>query len=378
MRSTPKGTSIALSAIRQIIAGIKGVKEAVSTLAWRGNVWHLFACLQLILFARADQLPAGSYQQTCRNISVDKFKTLHASCRHPSGAWIDGASLHDVDKCIGDIFNFNGILECSRAQIPDGSYRNSCTDVFVDSQVITAKCRDSNGGTRPTTLDLNRCSHPPNIRNVDGYLACDVSNLPAGSYRDTCKDFAVAGSTVSAWCRQTSGKYVHTSLDFKDCLGPNSDIANREGSLICTASTPTGGGHPPPPPPGCPYHPEACPTCPPLCPPGSPQYPGTPTYPFARTKAAGKILLAPTATCKGGFVWREAVPGDYVCVSPDVRERAVQDNRSAGSRVRAAGSDVCKSGYVWRLAVAADHVCVTPEVRSQTAFDNQHASERKK
>lgn len=38
-------------------------------------------------------------------------------------------------------------------------------------------------------------------------------------------------------------------------------------------------------------------------------------------------------TCRQGWVWREAVPGDHVCVSPQTRSQAWADNGQAGSRV---------------------------------------------
>jgi hypothetical protein len=40
------------------------------------------------------------------------------------------------------------------------------------------------------------------------------------------------------------------------------------------------------------------------------------------------------------------------------------------------GPDTCLQGYVWREAVPSDHVCVTPETRTQTAEDNNLASSR--
>lgn len=38
--------------------------------------------------------------------------------------------------------------------------------------------------------------------------------------------------------------------------------------------------------------------------------------------------------CKPGFVWREAFPGDFVCVEPHVRSRVAEDNRLAHARVQ--------------------------------------------
>jgi uncharacterized membrane protein len=86
-------------------------------------------------------------------------------------------------------------------------------------------------------------------------------------------------------------------------------------------------------------------------------------------------------TCKQGYVWREAGANDRVCVTPEVRTQARNDNAAAASRREpnggAYGPDTCKQGYVWREAIANDRVCVTPEVRSQAAEDNKRAGERR-
>lgn len=85
-------------------------------------------------------------------------------------------------------------------------------------------------------------------------------------------------------------------------------------------------------------------------------------------------------TCLPGYVWREAFPGDHVCVLPEARDRAQQDNVEAGSRRNPGGGDfgpdTCRQGYVWREASSSDHVCVIPETRSQAAEDNQRAGQR--
>jgi hypothetical protein len=82
--------------------------------------------------------------------------------------------------------------------------------------------------------------------------------------------------------------------------------------------------------------------------------------------------------CLQGYVWREAVPGDHVCVTPETRAQAADDNSLAASRRSptggAYGPDTCLQGYVWREAVQGDHVCVTPETRAQAADDNSLAA----
>jgi len=109
--------------------------------------------------------------------------------------------------------------------------------------------------------------------------------------------------------------------------------------------------------------------------------------------AAGTCLWGPNQ-CKQGYVWRVATPTDLVCVTPEVRAQAADDNAHAAERVEpvcaAAGTtpvptpaacpygpNQCKQGYVWREAFPGDLVCVTPDVRAQAADDNAHAAERR-
>ncbi|MFI4987844.1 MAG: hypothetical protein ACHQF3_10420 [Alphaproteobacteria bacterium] len=85
-------------------------------------------------------------------------------------------------------------------------------------------------------------------------------------------------------------------------------------------------------------------------------------------------------SCMQGYVWREARPGDHVCVTLGTSQQAAEDNAAAASRInpfnRAYGPDTCQSGFVWREAYPNDHVCVTPGTRAQAASDNAHATDR--
>jgi hypothetical protein len=79
-------------------------------------------------------------------------------------------------------------------------------------------------------------------------------------------------------------------------------------------------------------------------------------------------------TCKAGYVWREAIPNDHVCVAPESRDQAKQDNAQRANRINPTdhsyGPDTCAPDYVWREVVPSDHVCVTPEIRDQTKVEN--------
>jgi beta-lactam-binding protein with PASTA domain len=85
--------------------------------------------------------------------------------------------------------------------------------------------------------------------------------------------------------------------------------------------------------------------------------------------------------CVSGFVWREAFPGDLVCVTPQIRAQAAMDNAQAASRYQPGGGpygpQTCRQGLVWREANAHDRVCVSPATRAQAASDNAQAASRR-
>jgi hypothetical protein len=85
-------------------------------------------------------------------------------------------------------------------------------------------------------------------------------------------------------------------------------------------------------------------------------------------------------TCIDGFVWREAWPGDRVCVTPESRYLAAVENKEADARRNPNGGpygpDTCLQGFVWRDGHGKDHVCVTGERRSTVAQENQAGPSR--
>jgi hypothetical protein len=92
-------------------------------------------------------------------------------------------------------------------------------------------------------------------------------------------------------------------------------------------------------------------------------------------------------TCVYGYVWREAFQGDNVCVLGTSRDQAATDNATARSRfvlehdpLAASlpyGVDTCKMGYVWRETVSNDHVCVSGTRRTEVAAENALANDRR-
>ncbi|GLY21858.1 hypothetical protein [Micromonospora sp. NBRC 101691] len=76
-------------------------------------------------------------------------------------------------------------------------------------------------------------------------------------------------------------------------------------------------------------------------------------------------------TCATGYVWREAVPGDQVCVTPQTRSDTQTENALGPSRRESNG--FCKVGFVWRETRPSDLVCVFPSSRDRAYSDNANA-----
>jgi hypothetical protein len=97
--------------------------------------------------------------------------------------------------------------------------------------------------------------------------------------------------------------------------------------------------------------------------------------------AAKAAINAPSPDiCDLGYVWRQTIDSDHVCVTYAVRSQVLYDNSQAASRVDPNGGpygpNTCLQGYVWRWAYPGDEVCVTPDVRDQAAYDNSQAASR--
>jgi hypothetical protein len=177
------------------------------------------------------QNPPGSYQQSCRDLSVSTAGVLSANCRNRGGGW-QATSLPGFRQCVGDISNFDGSLKCSMgAAPPGGSYTRTCRDAFTTGTTLHASCKNRGGGWQPTQLGgFNTCRGE--VYNFDGMLTCSrgTGAPPSGSYLQSCKDIVVSGSLLSAQCRKVNGSYAPFTLgNFNGCTA----IDNLDGAIVC-------------------------------------------------------------------------------------------------------------------------------------------------
>ncbi|WP_076867001.1 CVNH domain-containing protein [Bradyrhizobium mercantei] len=178
-------------------------------------------------------LPAGTYQQTCRNSRVDN-DTLYGSCMDSHGGYHD-TSLAQVSHCNGSsILNDNGTLRCSTdGAAPAGSYSKSCGRVRTDNGTLLGECRKIGGGDRAASLqEYKKCWSGTDILNVDGYLSCEKGDQPSpvGSYKATCRDPVMTAGVLSAQCLNYHRDFKPASLNVSQCRQP---IENHDGHLSC-------------------------------------------------------------------------------------------------------------------------------------------------
>jgi CVNH domain len=140
----------------------------ITTLTAIGLV-TLASQLALTLVARA--MPNGSYAQTCRNVT-ENGNTLYATCKTIDEHW-KRTTLQGFRQCVTDIKNLNGSLSCGFSYIPEGSYKQSCRDIQVQSSNLKASCQTKSGRWKITYLESYPSCQLNSIDNLDGLLSCD-------------------------------------------------------------------------------------------------------------------------------------------------------------------------------------------------------------
>jgi hypothetical protein len=99
-----------------------------------------------------------------------------------------------------------------------GNFVASCNGISISGSTLSANCKDKNGNSHFTTLDLN-----PHLANIDGVLQ------PGSNYIGSCtsQGGSQGGSsfTIFAACKQKNGNVVSTSFNV------NNNVANINGQL---------------------------------------------------------------------------------------------------------------------------------------------------
>jgi hypothetical protein len=244
-----------------------------------------FALMVYAMPSAAQNIPSGSYQQTCRNIQTNG-NMLYAECQTRNGDW--RRSSVDINQCSSAIANDDGNLVCGQGYnngygygnrpyrrgdndndaddrrgpyrqggwqggLPPGDYQQTCRNVQMNGDHMDAECQKKNGGWRRTSLDnVSQCG---GIVNNNGRLQCGSGGYgynngyrngygygnngygrwnggnPPGNYVQTCRNIQTNGNRLDAECQTRDGNWRHTTLNNLDrCTG---DVANDNGHLVC-------------------------------------------------------------------------------------------------------------------------------------------------
>lgn len=164
---------------------------------------------------QAQRAPGGSYQQTCRDISV-RGSNLNATCKDEGGNWRN-TQLSDFQRCSGEIQNLNGNLQCTGGNGYGNNGNNGNNGNY-------------NNGNNGDHHDADRDHHDADHDNGYDRSYRGGYNGPRGTFAQTCQDIHMNGSTLQASCQKKNGKMKNTSMrNYQQCR----DIENDNGKLRC-------------------------------------------------------------------------------------------------------------------------------------------------
>lgn len=124
-------------------------------------------------------------------------------------------------------------LVCYIDQPPRGSYQRSCEKIVWDCKTLSATCKTRAGANVATTLVPSGCVPFGDIANMDGTLHCNMGGpLPNGSYTESCRDMWIAGGVLNAQCKDRGGNWKASSPLVVASCG-NNGIDNIDGTLKC-------------------------------------------------------------------------------------------------------------------------------------------------
>jgi hypothetical protein len=91
------------------------------------------------------------------------------------------------------------------------TFQNTCTHIFIAGSTLSADCRRMDGAFSPSSIDI------PGIANIDGMLQFIGPGQPS-SFQNSCGQIRVDGDVLSAVCRIRGGGYNQTSIEIPDIV----------------------------------------------------------------------------------------------------------------------------------------------------------------
>ena len=85
------------------------------------------------------------------------------------------------------------------------TYQESCNNISISGNVLSANCTSLTGQSRRTSIELK------GIENINGKLKITDINKPS-NYQDSCTNISINGNKLSARCSKLNGRSRRTSI----------------------------------------------------------------------------------------------------------------------------------------------------------------------
>ncbi len=102
------------------------------------------------------------------------------------------------------------------------NYQDTCKNISISGNVLTANCYSLTGQSRQTSIKLK------GVENINGELRVTDINKPS-NFQDTCNNISINGNELSASCGKLNGQSRQTSTVLNG-------IENDNGILEYTSS----------------------------------------------------------------------------------------------------------------------------------------------
>jgi hypothetical protein len=113
------------------------------------------------------------------------------------------------------------IFDASRAQAQVSTYQNSCSNISISGNVLSANCRKRDGQFLQSSLRLR------GIENINGALTVTSSDR-VSNFQLSCNSIFIRRNVLNATCQKINGNLEQTSITLNG-------IENINGTLMYTS-----------------------------------------------------------------------------------------------------------------------------------------------
>jgi hypothetical protein len=99
------------------------------------------------------------------------------------------------------------------------TFQDSCNNVRVNGDTLTAQCERENGRFRTSSIRIR------GIHNNDGRLEYLKNSRGESTFQDSCRNARVEGDRLTARCQRTDGSYERSAIRIRG-------INNDNGRLV--------------------------------------------------------------------------------------------------------------------------------------------------